>query len=260
MLGPAEAWTKAAAYAASAVMLDGNSAEAHTSLAHVKSTQEWDFAGAEREFQRAIALDPRYATAHHWYATSCLIPVGRLDEALDELRIAQSIDPVSSIVARDLAVVHFYRRDFDTALEQCDHTIELNPHFAPAYWILGVIQGHRREFDESAAAFQRAIQLAPRASRMHGALGRVFALSGRRKMAIDVLRTLEANAKQGYVSPMEFAWIHVALGDLDLGFKWLAKASDERAFDLIHMKVDPRFDPLREDRRFHAIARQVGVA
>ena len=260
MLGPAEAWTKAAAYAASAVMLDGNSAEAHTSLAHVKSTQEWDFAGAEREFQRAIALDPRYATAHHWFATSCLMPVGRLDEALDELRIAHSIDPVSSIVARDLAVVHFYRRDFDTALEQCDHTIELNPHFAPAYWILGVIQGHRREFDESAAAFQRAIQLAPRASRMHGALGRVFALSGRRKMAIDVLRTLEANAKQGYVSPMEFAWIHVALGDLDLGFKWLAKASDERAFDLIHMKVDPRFDPLREDRRFHAIARQVGVA
>jgi TolB-like protein/Flp pilus assembly protein TadD len=260
MLGPAEAWTKAASYAASAVMLDGDSAEAHTSLAHVKSTQEWDWAGAEREFQRAIALNPRYATAHHWYATSCLNPLGRLDQALEELRIAQSIDPVSSIVARDLAVVHFYRRDFDTALDQCDHTIELNPHFAPAYWILGVIQEQRREFDESVAAFQRAIQLAPRASRMHGALGRTFALSGRRKLAVEVLRTLESNATQGYVSPMEFAWIHVALGDLDLGFKWLAKATDERAFDLIHMKVDPRFDPLRDDRRFHAIARQVGVA
>ncbi|HXI29334.1 MAG TPA: tetratricopeptide repeat protein, partial [Vicinamibacterales bacterium] len=260
MLGPAEAWTKAASYAASAVMLDGNSAEAHTSLAHVKSTQEWDWASAEREFQRAVALNPRYATAHHWYATSCLAPLGRLDQALDEIRIAQSIDPVSSIVARDLAVVHFYRRDFETALDQCDHTIELNPHFAPAYWILGVIQEHRREFDESIAAFQRAIQLAPRASRMHGALGRSFALSGRRKQAVDVLRTLESNAKQGYVSPMEFAWIHVALGDVDLGFKWLAKACEERAFDLISMKVDPRFDLLREDRRFAAIARQLGVA
>jgi len=260
MLGPAEAWTKAASCAASAVMLDGNSAEAHTSLAHVKSTQEWDWTGAEREFQRAIALDPRYATAHHWYATSCLMPLGRLDEALDQLRIAQSIDPVSSIVARDLAVVHFYRRDFEGALDQCDHTIELNPHFAPAYWILGVIQEHRREFDESIAALQRAIQLAPRASRMHGALGRTLALAGRKKMAVDVLRTLEAKAKDGYVSPMEFAWIHVGLGDLDAGFRWLAKASDERAFDLIHMNVDPRFDPLRDDRRFHAIARQVGVA
>ena len=260
MLGPAEAWTKAASCAASAVMLDGNSAEAHTSLAHVKSTQEWDWTGAEREFQRAMALDPRYATAHHWYATSCLMPLGRLDEALDQLRIAQSIDPVSSIVARDLAVVHFYRRDFEGALDQCDHTIELNPHFAPAYWILGVIQEHRREFDESIAALQRAIQLAPRASRMHGALGRTLALAGRKKMAVDVLRTLEAKAKDGYVSPMEFAWIHVGLGDLDAGFRWLAKASDERAFDLIHMNVDPRFDPLRDDRRFHAIARQVGVA
>jgi len=260
MLGPAEAWTKAASCAASAVMLDGNSAEAHTSLAHVKSTQEWDWTGAEREFQRAIALDPRYATAHHWYATSCLMPLGRLDEALDQLRIAQSIDPVSSIVARDLAVVHFYRRDFEGALDQCDHTIELNPHFAPAYWILGVIQEHRREFDESIAALQRAIQLAPRASRMHGALGRTLALAGRKKMAVDVLRTLEAKAKDGYVSPMEFAWIHIGLGDLDAGFRWLAKASDERAFDLIHMNVDPRFDPLRDDRRFHAIARQVGVA
>ena len=156
-------------------------------------------------------------------------------------------------------MVHFYRRDFETALDQCDHTIELNPHFAPAYWILGVIQEHRREFDESIAAFQRAIQLAPRASRMHGALGRSFALSGRRKQAVDVLRTLESNAKQGYVSPMEFAWIHVALGDVDLGFKWLAKACEERAFDLISMKVDPRFDLLREDRRFAAIARQLGV-
>ena len=260
MLGPAEAWTKAASCAASAVMLDGNSAEAHTSLAHVKSTQEWDWTGAEREFQRAIALDPRYATAHHWYATSCLMPLGRLDEALDQLRMAQSIDPVSSIVARDLAVVHFYRRDFEGALDQCDHTIELNPHFAPAYWILGVIQEHRREFDESIAALQRAIQLAPRASRMHGALGRTLALAGRKKMAVDVLRTLEAKAKDGYVSPMEFAWIHIGLGDLDAGFRWLAKASDERAFDLIHMNVDPRFDPLRDDRRFHAIARQVGVA
>ena len=102
-LGPAEVWTKAASSAATAVMLDDDSAEAHTSLAHVKSTQDWDWAGAEREFQRAISLDPRYATAHHWYAMSCLAPLGRLDEALDEMLVAQSLDPVSSIVARDLA-------------------------------------------------------------------------------------------------------------------------------------------------------------
>ena len=139
VLGPADVWAKAASSAASAVMLDGHSAEAHTSLAHVRATQDWDFAGAESEFQRAIQLNPRYATARHWYAMSCLVPMARLDEALEQMRLAQSLDPVSSIIARDVAVIQCYRRDFEAALEQCDHTIELNPYFAPAYLTLGLI-------------------------------------------------------------------------------------------------------------------------
>ena len=260
VFGPAEVWTKAAASAASAVMLDANSPEAHTSLAHVKSTQDWDWTGAEREFQRAISLDPRCATSHHWYAMSCLSPLGRLDEALDEMIVAQALDPVSSIVARDLAVIQFYRRDFETALEQCDHTIELNPHFAPAYWILGVIQEQRKDFDESAAAFQRAVHLSPQTPRMHGALGRTFALSGRRKQALEVLKKLEKYAKERYVSPLEFAWIQFALGEIELGFRWMQKALEDRSFDLISIKVDPRFDGLKGDPRFETIARRMGVA
>jgi serine/threonine-protein kinase len=257
VLGPADVWTRAASSAAAAVMLDERSAEAHTSLAHVKSTQDWDWVGAEREFQKAIACNPRYATAHHWYAMSCLAPLGRLDEARDEMLLAQSLDPVSSIVARDLAVIHFYRRDFETALEQCDHTVELNPHFAPAYWILGIIQEQRQDFDESLAAFQRAVHLSPQTPRMHGALGRTFALSGKRKQALEVLRKLEAYATERYVSPLEFAWIQFALGEVDPGFKWLTKACEDRVFDLISIKVDPRFDPLSDDPRFAAIARQL---
>ena len=84
---------------------------------------------------------------------SCLVPLARLDEALEQMLLAQSLDPVSSIIARDVAVTQYYRRDFDSALEQCDHTIELNPHFAPAYLTLGMIQEQRKDFDESAAAF-----------------------------------------------------------------------------------------------------------
>jgi serine/threonine-protein kinase len=259
VLAPADVWTKAASHAASAVMLDDRSAEAHTSLAHVKATQDWDWAGAEREFQRAISLDSTYSTAHHWYAASCLAPLGRLDEALDEIIAAQALDPVSSIVARDLAVIHFYRRDFETALEQCDHAIELNPHFAPAYWMLGVIQEQRRELDESAAAFQRAVHLSPETPRMHGALGRTFALTGRKKQALEVLRKLEGYAKARYVSPLEFAWIQFALGNEDVGFRWLAQACSDRSFDLTCIKVDPRFDPLRDDDRFKALMRQIGV-
>ena len=259
VLGPAAVWTKAASSAATAVMLDDNSAETHTSLAHVKSTQDWDWLGAEREFRRALSLNPRYATAHHWYAMSCLAPLGRLDEALDEMLIAQSLDPVSSIVARDLAVVHFYRRDFEAALEQSDHTIELNPHFAPAYWMLGVIQEQRKDFDESEAAFQRAVHLSPDTPRMQAALGRTFALSGRRKMAQDALKQLEAVAKRRYVSPLEFAWIHFALGQSEHGFRWVTQAGQDRAFELTALKVDPRFDSLKQDRRFAPLVKQLGL-
>ena len=259
VMGPSEVWTKAASSAATAVMLDDHSGEAHTSLAHVKATQDWDWLGSEREFRRAISLNPRNATAHHWYAASCLAPMGRLDEALDEMLVAQSLDPVSAIVARDVAAVHFYRRDFQTALERCDHTIELNPHFGAAYWMLGLVQEQLKDFDESEAAFQRAVHLSPNMPRVHGALGRTFALSGRKKQALEVLGKLDAFAKQRYVSPMEFAWIYFALEQTDQGFRWLTKASDDRAFELIHLKVDARFDPLRDDRRFVAVMKKLGL-
>lgn len=259
VIAPADAWTKAASSAAMAVILDDTCAEAHTSLAHVKATQDLDLTGAERAFLRAISLDPRYATAHHWYAASCLAPLGRLDEALDEMLAAQSLDPVSAIVSRDLAVIHFYRRDFETALEHCDHTIALNPHFGPAYWMLGVIQEQRRDLDEAVAAFQRAVHLLPNTPRMYGALGRTFALAGRRKQALEMLEKLETFALHRYVSPAEFAWIHFGLGDVERGFSWLAKAGTDRCFDLMAIKVDPRFDRYRDDDRFKGLIKLLGL-
>src|SRR5690348_10877047 len=260
VLAPAEICTKAASNAAWAVLLDEDSAEAHTSLAHVKSTQDWDWHGAEREFQRAISLDPRYATAHHWYAMSCLAPLGRLDEALQEISMAQAIDPISSIIARDLALTYYYRREFDLSLEQCDRAIEQNPHFSAAYWALGLVQQQRGDLDESAAAFERAIQLSPQSPRMQGALARTLALSGKRQEAVRILSELHALSKKRYVSPFEFATIHFVLGHLDEGFEWLAKAYQDRCFELIVIKVDPRFDALRGDPRFPKLAAKLGVS
>jgi serine/threonine-protein kinase len=122
VLPPAKVWTKAASNAAWAVLLDDDLAEAHTSLAHVKATQDWDWCGAEHEYQRAISLDPRSATAHHWFAVTCLVQLGRLDEAPSEVVLAQTLDPVAPIISRDVARVLFYQRDFEAALEQCDRT------------------------------------------------------------------------------------------------------------------------------------------
>ena len=122
-------------------------------------------------------------------------------------------------------MILFYRRDFETALEQCDHTIELNPHFPPAYWILGVIQEQRQDFDESAAAFQRAVHLSPQRRACTARSDGRSRLSGRKKQALEVLRKLEAYAKERYVSPLEFAWIQFGLGETDLGFRWLAEGA-----------------------------------
>jgi len=259
VLAPAEICTKAASNAAWAVLLDEESAEAHTSLAHVKATQDWDWRGAEREFQRAISLNPRYATAHHWYAMSCLVPLARLDEAMEELQLAQALDPVSSIISRDLAVTHYYKRDFELALEQCDHTIEQNPHFAAAYWTLGLVQDERKDFEEAIAAFQRAIQLSPPSPRIQGALGRTFARAGKPRQAHKILDELQQQSKRRYVSPFELASIHFALNQLEQGFQWLTKAFQDRCFELVAIKVDPKFDSVANDPRFSALFNQLGL-
>jgi serine/threonine-protein kinase len=259
VLAPAEICTKAASNAAWAVMLDEESAEAHTSLAHVKATQDWDWRGAEREFQSAIRLNPRYATAHHWYAMSYLVPLARLDEALEELQRAHALDPVSSIISRDLAVTRYYDRDLDLALEQCDRTIEQNPHFAAAYWTLGLVQEEREDFDEAIAAFQRAIQLSPPSPRIQGALGRTFARAGKTRQAHQILEKLGEQSKRRYISPFEMASIYLALDQLDEGFRWLTKAFHDRCFELPAIKVDPKFDAVADDPRFVKLLAKLGL-
>jgi len=204
-------------------------------------------------------VDPRYPTAHHWCAVSCLAPLARLDEALEEILQAHALDPISSIISRDVAIVYYYRRQFEIALEQCDRTIEQNPHFSTAYLTLGLIQAQLRDFEESAAALQRAIQLSPQSPRMHSALGRTLAMSGKMKAALRIISELHELAKKRYVSPFELASIHFAVGQVDEGFEWLTRAFQDRCFELVAIKVDPRFDSLRGDRRFVALFNQLGL-
>jgi serine/threonine-protein kinase len=182
-----------------------------------------------------------------------------LGDARDEILLAQALDPISSIIARDVARIHYYRQDFDAALEQCDHAIELNPHFSPAYWILGLVQEQRGEFEESVAAFQRAIQLSPRSPIMQAALGRTFALSGKREEALRILQELHKMAEKRYVSPFELASLDFALGQTDEGFEWLGKAFQDRCFELISLRVDPRWQSLKGNPRFHQLFSRLGM-
>lgn len=260
VLGPADVWTKVASSAATAVMLDGSSAEAHTSLAHAKATQDWDWLAAEQGFRRAMALDPRYATAPHWYSTTVLVPTGRLGDAVSRMLLAQSLDPVSTIIARDVAMMYYYNRDFDLALEQCDNAIELNPHFPPTYMTLAFVQEQRGELDESEAALERAVSLARQSPRTLAALGRLFAITGRRRHAIKTLHDLEAIARDRYVAPFELACLHFSLGHVDESCECLAKAIDDRNFELLAIKADPRLESLRTHPRLAPLVARVGVA
>ena len=258
-LPPAEVWTKAVSNAAWAVLCDENSTEAHTSLAHVKCTQDWDWTGAEQEFKRAISLDFRYPTAHHWYAASLLLPVGRNEEAREEMLIAQALDPISPIISRDLAKMHFYVGDYEAALEQCDNTIELDPHFAPAYSLLGFVQERRGEFDEASAAFQHAIQLSPQSPSFRAALGRVLALTGKTAEAEKILEELVELSAKRYVPPFDLALLNIALNRLDEGFLWLDKAVQDRGIEVLSLKVDPRWESVWSDPRFIQLVDRLGL-
>jgi tetratricopeptide (TPR) repeat protein len=135
----------------------------------------------------------------------------------------------------------------------------LNPHFSPAYWGLGFIQEQRKDFDEAIAAFQRAIHLSPETPRMHAGLSRALALAGRREPALTALRKVDAIAKKRYVCPFEIASVRFALGQTEQGFRSLTKACRDRAFGVIAIRVDPRFEHLLGEGRFDAVLRDLGL-
>ena len=261
VLAPAEVWTKTASNAAWAVLAGrtfGGSAhlagacEIHAGLGLARGG-----AGISARPQPGSRDIPRRTIG-----TPC--PAwrrwGGWMKRARKCLLAQALDPISSIIARDLARVHYYRQDFEAALEQCDHTIELNPHFSPAYWILGLVQEQRGEFDESVAAFQRAIQISPRSPIMQAALGRTFALSGKRAGgAAHPARNCTNWRRSGMCRRSNWLRSTSRWDRSDEGFEWLSKAFQDRCFELISLRVDPRWQSLKGDPQFHQLFSRLGL-
>jgi len=255
-LPPKEAIPRAKAGATKALELDETSAEAHTSLAFVKHRYEWDWLGAEREFKRAIELNPNYATAHHWYS-DYLEQMGRHDEAITEIKRAQQLDPLSLIINAVVGRRFRSARRYDEAVEQLRKTLEMDPNFAVAHWLLGDAYEQKGKYESAIAEYQKGRSASGGSVYLVAALGHVYAAAGNRREALKILGELKELSKRTYVSPLSIGSIYNALGDKDQALEWLEKAYQDRAAGMTDLKLDPMPDPLRSDPRFQNLLRRM---
>jgi serine/threonine protein kinase/tetratricopeptide (TPR) repeat protein len=257
-LPPKEALPIAKAAANKALEIDDSLAEAHSSLAWTKLVFDWDWSGAENEFNRAIELNPGYAVAHHFYA-ECLAGMGRYNEALVEIRRAQELDPLSLIINSVVGWILYFGRQYDQAIAQFQRAIELDPNFWVAHWTLGRAYEGKEAFAEAVAEIQKAIELSAGSPLSLAALGHAYAVSGKRAEAQKVLDGLNESSEQRYVSPFGIAAIYAGLGEIDQAFQWLENAYQERSGWLIWLRADPVSDPLRSDPRFQDLMRRMNL-
>src|SRR2546425_2499298 len=195
ILSPQDAFPRAKAAATKALALDDNLSEAHTSLAFIQDLYDWAWASAEKEYKRALALNPGYATAHHWYAWH-LIVMGRNGEGIAELRKAESLDPLSLIISADLADALCIAHLYDDSVHQSQKTIEMDPHFAVAHYQLGQALEQKQKHDEAIAEFRRAIELSGRNATFESNLAAAYAVSGRKEEAMKMVKNLESRQSQ----------------------------------------------------------------
>jgi Predicted integral membrane protein len=252
---PHESFPKAKAAAKKAIELDETLAEAHNSLAQALHF-EWNFADAEKEFQRAIALNPNYATAHHWYGFGSLQTAERFDDAIRELKRAQELDPFSLIINTDLGHLYINDGQYDKAIDQLSKTLEMDQGFYYARWCLGLAYEMKGSFREAQAEYEKALQLHDDPYVL-ALLGHLFAASGKKDQALRILRQLEEISRQRYVTGYSFAIIYAELNEKDQAFQWLEKCHQERCTDLISIKRDPVLKNLRSDPRFAELAQRV---
>jgi len=253
------AMPKAKEMALTALRLDDSLADAHTSLAFVEMHYEWKFLEAEREFKRAIDLNPNYSTAHHWYAYD-LAAMGRMDEAVAEVKLARQTDPLSAIINTDAAEILYFARRYDEALLQAHATLEMDPNFAHTHRVLERIYDEKHMFPEAIAEGQLAVALSGGDIWMLLDLANTYALAGKKAEMQKCLRRA-AHASPGRLLPDvgTTAEIYVALGEVDRALRVMNNEYQHREGGLILLNADPRFDNLKSDSRFQQLLQRVGV-
>jgi DNA-binding winged helix-turn-helix (wHTH) protein/TolB-like protein/Tfp pilus assembly protein PilF len=254
-----DAYPRARAAAEKALALDNSLAEAHTVLAYVKEQYDWDWAGAEEEFKRAIDLNPNYATAHQYYS-EYLAFLGRTEESITHITRAQELDPNSLVINTELGFPYLCARQYDNAIEKFRQALEREPNFPFALYQIARCYDQKAMFNEAIAEYRKAIALSGGSSVMTARLGYTYALAGRKAEAKAALEELFAASKQRHISPYLIATIYTGIGDKDKAIEWLEKAYEVKDGMLVMLKVDAHLDGLRSDSRFQDLMRRVGLA
>jgi DNA-binding winged helix-turn-helix (wHTH) protein/Tfp pilus assembly protein PilF len=242
-----------------ALELDETLGEAHASLGFWLFLYEWDFHGAEREFERALLLSPNYAEAHHWYAIY-LANLGRHDAADREARQAIELDPLSLLMNMTPSLNHCLAREHDNAIEQLHKVLEMETNFMAARSVLGTVLVHKGLYVEAMAEYQKVLEMVKGAAvveiSVKAIMAQAYARWGKRAEAMKLLAEVISS---GTASPYSVAGIYSALGDCDSAFEWLNKAYEQRDLQLVSLKVDPSLDGARSDPRFKKLMSAVGI-
>jgi serine/threonine-protein kinase len=254
-----EGMERAKAQARKAIELDESLAEAHTSLGWVTFIYDWDWPGAEREFHRAIELNPRYSTARQWYAWF-LVAMGRFEEALAEGRTAIDLDPASVSIRRSLGWLQYYAGLHEPALETLRRALTMNPTAEETHRLLGLVYLQQGKYDDAAASFKEAIANAQYDVMAYAGLGHVAARRGRDAEARRILDDLHQRSRTHYVTPVAFTGLYITLGEIDTAFEWLERAYHDRRGWLAYLNIEPLLDPMRADPRFHALVQRMRLA
>ena len=255
---PLEAFPRAEAAVARALELDDMLADAFVSLGALRTSAQWDWAGADAAFSRALDLDPNSASAHHWHA-DLLSLTARHDQALAQSRRARELDPLSLIVSSGVGIHLFYARRYEEAAEQQLRTLELDPTFAPALRSLGGAYEELRRYDDAIESYRRAQALLPSELSATSLLAHAYAVSGREREARQILDELHAEAGRRYVSRYRLAAIHLGLGERETALDLLEQGHGARDRAMIWLRVAPRFDRLRDEPRFRALLKAMGL-
>ena len=253
-----EAFPKVKDAAEKAVDLDDNLAQSHLALGAFKLFYEWEWAGAERAFKRAMELDPNYAAPHELYGYLLRI-MGRFDEALAEIRKAQALDPASLLMRGDSVETLRLARRYDQAIEENNRSLEMDPNFADSHFSLGLTYSLKGMHEKAVAELKQAITLSGNNTQIIARLGQAYALAGKRSEAKKIMDRLRAESRTRYSSPLDIAMIYAALSESDEAFTWLTKAYDENSPWLIELKVEPAWDNIRSDPRFGNLLVRMGL-